>query len=498
METMADYLDQIPAKPLRPNSVNFFGNNYGKFLVSQLKAFFGPAATAGNDFAYSWIPKPEKNSSWLTIHDEARAGRLDGIIYGGFTGVTVGPDSKRMAESLANLKWLVIMDPLPTSASEFWHAGRRSRGHPDRSAVPPGHPLDREVGVVHQLGPMGAVEAQGAAGDRRVPDDNQVLGELYRRVRELYEDEGGAFPDPVLNIHWPYADPANPGLEELAREVNGVDLRTGQQLSTFANLTADGNTSSGNWIYCGSWTEAGNQMDRRGRGPHRPRLLPQLGLVVAAQPADPLQPGVGRRQRPALGSHRPGISWNGSKWVGDVPDFPATSAPTAGQGAFIMTGEGVGRLFAPRNLTTDGPFPEHYEQTEAPIDNLLSGTRRNPAVPVRGRSGQLRRGRRRLPVRRHHLPGHRARALRDPERALSGRGDARLLRRDPGRAGGGEGHRERRSGPGDVQAGRGGGRRPRHQAHAPAAGRRRQGRLPGRHPRPLALRRWQGEARRRR
>jgi formate dehydrogenase major subunit len=66
--------------------------------------------------------------------------------------------------------------------------------------------------------------------------------------------------------------------------------------------------------------------------------------------------------------------------VGDVPDFPATSAPAAGQGAFIMTGEGVGRLFAPRNLTTDGPFPEHYEQTEAPIDNLLSGTRRNPAA----------------------------------------------------------------------------------------------------------------------
>ena len=48
-----------------------------------------------------------------------------------------------------------------------------------------------------------------ATGESR--DDNRVLGELYRRVRELYEDEGGAFPDPVLNIHWPYADPANPG-----------------------------------------------------------------------------------------------------------------------------------------------------------------------------------------------------------------------------------------------------------------------------------------------
>ena len=45
-----------------------------------------------------------------------------------------------------------------------------------------------------------------------------------------------------------------------------------------------------------------------------------------------------------------------------------------------MTGEGVGRLYAPGALTMDGPFPEHYEQTESPIDNLLSGVRRNPAA----------------------------------------------------------------------------------------------------------------------
>ena len=382
METMADYLDQIPAKPLRPNSINFFGSNYGKFLVSQLKAFFGPAATAGNDFSYSWLPKPEKNSSWLTIHDEARAGRLDGIIYGGFTGVTVGPDSKRMAESLANLKWLVIMDPLPTSASEFWHAPGVDPEDIQTEALflPATHWIEKSGSFTnsgrwaqwkHQVLP--------AAGESR--DDNRILGELYRRLLELYEDEGGAFPDPVLNIHWPYADPTNPGLEELAREVNGVDLRTGLQLPTFANLAADGSTSSGNWIYCGSWTEAGNQMDRRGvddptglgyfhnwawSWPLNRRILYNRASADAnGEPWDPT---------------RPGISWNGSRWVGDVPDFPATSAPAAGQGAFIMTGEGVSRLFAPRNLTTDGPFPEHYEQTETPIDNLLSGTRRNPAA----------------------------------------------------------------------------------------------------------------------
>ena len=34
-----------------------------------------------------------------------------------------------------------------------------------------------------------------------------------------------------------------------------------------------------------------------------------------------------------------------------------------------MTGEGVGRLFS--NSMLDGPFPEHYEPVEAPIENPL-------------------------------------------------------------------------------------------------------------------------------
>ena len=71
---------------------------------------------------------------------------------------------------------------------------------------------------------------------------------------------------------------------------------------------------------------------------------------------------------------RPGIKWNGEKWVGDVPDYPA-SGPTADPKSktswlpFIMTGEGVGRLFS--SSMADGPFPEHYEPMESPVQNPL-------------------------------------------------------------------------------------------------------------------------------
>jgi formate dehydrogenase major subunit len=51
-----------------------------------------------------------------------------------------------------------------------------------------------------------------------------------------------------------------------------------------------------------------------------------------------------------------------------VPDIKPDSPPGE-YGAFIMLPEGVGRLFAAQ--LNDGPFPEHYEPIEAPVDNLL-------------------------------------------------------------------------------------------------------------------------------
>jgi formate dehydrogenase major subunit len=45
---------------------------------------------------------------------------------------------------------------------------------------------------------------------------------------------------------------------------------------------------------------------------------------------------------------------------------------------FIMNGEGVGRLFS--NGMNDGPFPEHYEPVESPVQNPLHPT--NSSSPV--------------------------------------------------------------------------------------------------------------------
>jgi formate dehydrogenase major subunit len=56
------------------------------------------------------------------------------------------------------------------------------------------------------------------------------------------------------------------------------------------------------------------------------------------------------------------------------------SAPDAGLGAFIMLPEGAARLFVPGQFV-EGPWSEHYEPMESPIENPLHPTQSsNPAV----------------------------------------------------------------------------------------------------------------------
>jgi formate dehydrogenase major subunit len=77
------------------------------------------------------------------------------------------------------------------------------------------------------------------------------------------------------------------------------------------------------------------------------------------------------------------LKWDaeGKKWVGDVPDGPAPPMGDKGVYPFIMKADGVASLFGPG--LKDGPFPEHYEPLECPIEkNLMSGQMINPAIKL--------------------------------------------------------------------------------------------------------------------
>ena len=391
-KTIADYVAQSAAKKSDPNSWNFFGTNYSKFMVSTLKAWYGDAAKKDNEFAFDFVPKPATNSSWMSIYDQALKGKMEGLMLSGMTAASIGPDANQVAQALANLKWLMVMDALPTTSSEFWHAPGVDAASIKTEVfmLPTTHWIEKDGSFVNS-GRWSQWKDQVIPPQGQARHDHWILADLFQRVKKLYESQGGKFPDPIKALTFNYADPVKPTLDEIAKEVNGKDLSTGKQMTSFANLKDDGTTTCGDWIYTGSYPDSGNLMKRRD-GIQDPAKNDPTGMGFYAGWAWswPLNRRVmyNRASADLAGNpwdpSRPGIKWDSAqaKWVGDVPDYPATMKPLTQDPTawlpFIMNGEGVGRLFS--NSMVDGPFPEHYEPIESPVQNPLHPA--NSASPV--------------------------------------------------------------------------------------------------------------------
>ena len=379
-KNLDDYVRASAPVKSDPNSWNFFGINYRNFMVSLLKAWYGAAATKENEYAFHFIPKPAANSSWMSIFDQALRGKMEGVILSGMTATSIGPDSNQIMQALANLKWLVVMDPLPTTSSEFWRAPGQdpSKIQTEVFMLPTTHWIEKDGSFVNS-GRWMQWKEQVIPPEGEARHDHWITAELFDRVKTLYRQQGGKFPDPIMamTLDW-YKDPKKPELDEIAKEINGKDLATGRQMASFGLLKADGTTTAGNWIYTGSYPEAGNLSKRRD-GVQDPAKNDPTGMGFYSNWAWswPLNRRVLYNRASAdldgkpWDPKRPGIQWNGSTWTGDVPDYPPTMNPKdpAAWLPFIMNGEGVGRLFSSSML--DGPIPEHYEPVEAPIPNPL-------------------------------------------------------------------------------------------------------------------------------
>jgi formate dehydrogenase major subunit len=395
------YMSTRQYKPLRPNEVSYW-QNYGKFFVSFQKAIYGDAAKADNDWAYDWLPKFDGGGyDIIRAFEMMNNGQMNGYICQGFNPLQAFPDKGKIRSGLGKLKYLVVMDPLDTETSRFWeNFGPQNPSDPakiqtDVFQLPVTCFAEENGSLVNSARWMQwhwkAADPPGVA-----KTDVWIMSGIFHRMREMYRKEGGAFPDPILNLTWNYTDPADPDPEELAKDMNGrtsadikdpsgaVTLKAGQLLDSFAQLKDDGTTSAGCWIFTGSFTEKGNQMARRdATDPREQGLAPNWAFSWPANRRILYNRAGADLSGKAWNPQKPIIEWNGSKWTGiDVPDYVPTIAPSEGVGPFIMNAEGMGRLFA-RDQMAEGPFPEHYEPFESPSPNILHpAVRNNPAARV--------------------------------------------------------------------------------------------------------------------
>ena len=380
------YIDARTQKPLRPGQMSYW-QNYPKFHVSLMKAWYGPAATAENHWAYDYLPKFDKQYDMLQVFELMNQGKVNGYIAQGFNPLAALSNKDRVRDGLAKLKFLVVMDPLATETSEFW------KNHGEYNDVE----TDKIQTTVFRLPTTCFAEEEGSVvsssrvlqwhwkaaeppGEART--DIRIMSDLHLRLREMYAKDGGKFPDPITKLWWPYANAEEPTPEEVAKEYNGralVDLtdpkdptkvirKAGEQLAGFGELRDDGTTLGGCWIFSGSWTTAGNMMARRDNADptgigntlnwawawpaNRRVLYNRASCDLNGKPFNPKRKLIG---------------WNGTAWGGaDVPDMAPTLAPETGAGPFIMNPEGVARFFAKKGMA-EGPFPEHYEPFDTPL-----------------------------------------------------------------------------------------------------------------------------------
>ena len=146
------------------------------YLVSLLKAWWGDAATAENDYCFDHLPRINgDHSAYQTILD-----MLDGKVKGYFLfgeNPAVGSANGRLHRlALAKLDWLVVRDLVEIESATFWHDGPeietgelRTGRHRHRGVLPAGRRPHREGRHLHQHPAPAAVAPQGRRAPGRLP-----------------------------------------------------------------------------------------------------------------------------------------------------------------------------------------------------------------------------------------------------------------------------------------------------------------------------------------
>jgi formate dehydrogenase major subunit len=398
LTTIADYNKTTPASK-DPRSVNWWKNR-PKYVASYLKSVFGDKATKENDLGYSWLPKLDQgqDASWLNLFDEMYKGTLTGFFAWGMNPACSGAHSGKVRQAMTKLDWMVNVNLFDNETGSFWKGPGMdpNKIKTEVFVLPCAASMEKEGSISNSGRWMQwRYKASNPPGESK--PDGDIMYELFKKVRVLYEKGKGAFPEPILNLKWDYETNGHFDIHKVAKEINGYFLedipehpadkkayKKGTLVPSFVYLLDDGRTSCGNWLYSASYTEAGNMAARRkktdptGLGlypewawawPVNRRIIYNRASVdLDGNPRDP---------------KRPLLKWDatGKRWIGDVPDNAVPPMGTDGAYPFIMKPDGVASIFGPG--LKDGPFPEHYEPLECPIEkNVMSNQRISPVIKI--------------------------------------------------------------------------------------------------------------------
>ena len=391
-------------------SASGWWSNYRKYAVSLLKAWWGDAARAENDWCYDYLPRLTGDHSHMSTVTSMADGQVKGYFVMGENPTVGSMHGALHRKGLRECEWVVIRDFAPHETAEFWR---------DAPEIHRGEVNSEDIETEVFFFPAAAhTEKDGTFTNTQrllqwhhaaIHPPGEARSELHfmyhlgRRLKKLYEGSQDPKDRPLLDLTWDYptkGEHEEPDAEAVLAEINGWTTADKKPVSSFIELKDDGSTACGCWIYSGSYKDGVIQPARRKPGEEQSWVAPEWGWAWPANrrilynraSADP--DGKPWSEKKAY------VWWddNEGKWRGhDVPDFIADRPPSyrpdegatgvdaiSGDSPFIMQADGKGWLFAPNGLL-DGPLPTHYEPQESVIKNPLYGQQCNPARMEWGR-----------------------------------------------------------------------------------------------------------------
>jgi formate dehydrogenase major subunit len=385
-DTLRDYIRA-------ETSATSYWSNFPRFIVSQLKAWFGDAATAGNDFAYNFLPKIIGDHSHMPMFVAMTEGRMDGLFALGQNPAVGGQNASYQRSALARLRWLVVRDLYETETATFWK---------DSPEVASGQLRPQDIQTEVFFLPAAAVPENDGSftntqrlvqwHDKAVDPPGDARSDLWftyhlgRRLKDLYRDSNRERDRPIQALVWDYVDAeANrrwrvqdePSADLVLKEINGyyvaptaavpaavglavatpsapllaaavglvqnTSLKTAVPLNSFGDLRDDGSTACGAWIYTGIFAGGRNHAaDRRGDDwvslgwgfswPANRRLMYNRASADVQGNPWPKEARLAQ-QHPRNGQVLRGyVYWDAERrrWTGlDVPDFVLDKPPDA-------------------------------------------------------------------------------------------------------------------------------------------------------------------------
>ncbi|MBY0395112.1 MAG: molybdopterin-dependent oxidoreductase, partial [Thermoleophilia bacterium] len=259
-DTLADYI----ASEITPTG---YWVHFPKFIVSLLKAWYGDAATADNDYGFGWLPRIVGDHSHMPMFVAMAEGTIKGFFAMGQNPAVGGQNAGLQRRALAKLDWLVVRDLYETETASFWK---------DSPEVRSGELKPSEIGTEVFLLPAAATaemdgtytntqrllqwhdRAADPPGDAR--SDLWFTVHLGLRLKALYADSPLERDAPIRAMTWDYIDAEEnhgwavkdePSATRVLQEINGRFVASGQLVKGFGDLKADGSTACGAWIYSG-------------------------------------------------------------------------------------------------------------------------------------------------------------------------------------------------------------------------------------------------------